>query len=357
MIMKLLQQQPWLESKKKDLLFILLPAFIPLLLIITFQDYFSHQTEVNIFWWIVLVLSIDVAHVYSTLFRFYWEKDTYAKHKVLLTIIPLAAFTIGFILHLIDAMLFWRVIAYVAVFHFVRQQYGFMRLYSRKEKLNRITRFIDSLTIYSATLYPLLYWHANLTSNLHWFVEGDFIHISTNITSIAFYIYWIIIVIYLIKEIIIARQTGNINLPKNLLIIGTCLSWYLGIITFKGDLIFTLFNVIAHGIPYMALVYFFSSKKSPQNSKLPWKRIAIFIITILGLAYLEEGLWDGLVWKDHETIFPFFNTLPAIESPLLLAVLVPLLALPQLTHYVLDGFIWKMNSSHAKPNGIASDLS
>ena len=341
MMSDLLQQQPWLESKKKDLLFILLPAFIPLLLIIVFQDYFNSQTEVNIFWWIVLVMSIDVAHVYSTLFRFYWEKDTYKQHKSLLIVIPIAAFVIGCILHFIDGMLFWRVIAYVAVFHFVRQQYGFMRLYSRKEKFNRIARFIDSLTIYSATVYPLVYWHANLTSNLHWFIEGDFIRISTEVARIAAYAYWIIIVVYLLKEIMIIRQSGHINLPKNLLIIGTCLSWYLGIITFKGDLIFTLFNVIAHGIPYMALVYFFSSKKAAPATTLPWKSVFIFILTILVLAYLEEGLWDGLVWKDHEAVFPFFNSLPAIESPLLLAVLVPLLALPQLTHYVLDGFIWR----------------
>ncbi len=342
MMSDLLQHQPWLESKKKDLLFILLPAFIPLLLIIVFQDYFSIQTEVNIFWWVVLVLSIDVAHVYSTLFRFYWESDTFTKHKSLLLIIPLVAFMAGFILHLIDGMLFWRVLAYVAVFHFVRQQYGFMRLYSRKEKFNRLSRFIDSLTIYSATLYPLIYWHANLTNNLHWFVEGDFIRISTAVADMAAYAYWLIIVVYVVKEIISIKQTRSINLPRNLLIIGTCLSWYLGIITFKGDLIFTLFNVIAHGIPYMALVYFFSSKKSVRSNTLPWKSVSIFILTVLVLAYLEEGLWDGLVWRDHEAVFPFFNSLPAIESPLLLAFLVPLLALPQLTHYVLDGFIWRM---------------
>jgi hypothetical protein len=152
-------------------------------------------------------------------------------------------------------------------------------------------------------------------------------------------------VVYVVKEIISIKQARSINLPRNLLIIGTCLSWYLGIITFKGDLIFTLFNVIAHGIPYMALVYFFISKRSSEVTTMSWKGVLIFIITVLLLAYLEEGLWDGFVWRDHEVVFPIFASLPHIDTPLLLAVLVPLLALPQLTHYVLDGFIWKIHKS------------
>jgi hypothetical protein len=29
---------------------------------------------------------------------------------------------------------FWSVLAYIAVFHFIPQQYGFMRLYARRAK-------------------------------------------------------------------------------------------------------------------------------------------------------------------------------------------------------------------------------
>jgi hypothetical protein len=64
-------------------------------------------------------------------------------------------------------------------------------------------------------------------------------------------------------------------------------------------------------------------------------------------AYFEEGLWDGLVWKEHASVFKPFATLPAINSDMLLALIVPLLALPQSTHYVLDGFIWKMKKKDA----------
>ncbi|MEO6979448.1 MAG: hypothetical protein ABI113_13750 [Mucilaginibacter sp.] len=34
--------------------------------------------------------------------------------------------------------------------------------------------------------------------------------------------------------------------------------------------------------------------------------------------------------------------MPAITKSIVLALVVPLLALPQSTHYVLDGFIWRV---------------
>jgi hypothetical protein len=133
-----------------------------------------------------------------------------------------------------------------------------------------------------------------------------------------------------------------------MIMLGTYLSWYVGIITFQGDLIFTLLNVVAHGIPYMGLIWIHGEKKAPDFS-FGWKGIAIFITILLGLAYFEETLWDILVWKDHPDIFPFFTTHDALNNPYLLSLIVPLLVLPQLTHYVLDGFIWRFSKdSHAR---------
>jgi hypothetical protein len=48
------------------------------------------------------------------------------------------------------------------------------------------------------------------------------------------------------------------------------------------------------------------------------------------------------VWRDHGMFYAWLNWVPRVEEKALLAVLVPLLALPQATHYVLDGFIWKV---------------
>jgi hypothetical protein len=244
------------------------------------------------------------------------------------------------ILHFIGAMAFWRTLAYLAVFHFVRQQYGFLRLYTRKELKTKFRVTVDNLVIYNATLYPMLYWHFYRSKDLHWFVEGDLISLPSQLGFICTWTYWVIIVIYVFTEIYHIRRTNKFNIPKNLLIVGTYLSWHLGIITFKGDLIFTMLNVIAHGVPYMALVYFRSSKSKINTV---WKSALLFIGTIITLSYFEEGLWDSLIWRDHEELFSIFNSLPQVSNHWMLSVLVPLLALPQITHYILDGFIWRIS--------------
>lgn len=336
------RKQPWLSSPEKEIGLILAPSLLPVAIIFIFQDYFTSH-EVSSLWWVILVLCIDVSHVYSTLFRLYWDKPTFVKYKNLLVTIPVVAFIIGAGLHFYDSMLFWRILAYVAAFHFVRQQYGFVRLYSRQEKGSTLARTIDTVAIYNATLYPLLYWHLHLTSKLSWFVQGDFLSIKPIVASdILQGIFIAIMAIYVIKEGWFSFRNKLFNIPKNMIMLGTYLSWYVGIITFQGDLIFTLLNVVAHGIPYMGLIWIHGEKKA-RSFSFGWKGIMIFITLLLGLAYFEETLWDILVWKDHPDIFPFFTAHAALNNPLLLSLIVPLLVLPQLTHYVLDGFIWRFS--------------
>ena len=52
-----------------------------------------------------------------------------------------------------------------------------------------------------------------------------------------------------------------------------------------------------------------------------------------------------LVWRDHDGLFPWAGALPQVAEATLLAFVVPLLALPQVTHYLIDGFIWKMRKA------------
>jgi hypothetical protein len=338
-----MKNQPWLADPTKETWLILAPSILPVALIFLFNDYFLNS-EVSSLWWLILVLCIDVSHVYSTLFRMYWDRATFAKYKRLLIMIPIVGFIAGATVHLYSAAIFWRILAYVAVFHFVRQQYGFMRLYSRKEIQSKLFKFIDSVSIYNATLYPLIYWHINLTGKLSWFVKGDFISFQIpGLDDVLFYIFLAILAMYILKEIWIVIEQRAFNIPKNMIMIGTYASWYVGIVAFQGDLIFTLLNVVAHGIPYMGLIWIYGEKKSSATSLFGWRGALIFIAVLIAFAYVEEGLWDVLVWKDHTDIFPFFTQNASLESSLLLSIIVPLLVLPQITHYVLDGFIWRFS--------------
>ena len=73
-----------------------------------------------------------------------------------------------------------------------------------------------------------------------------------------------------------------------------------------------------------------------------------FLGLIFLFAFIEEGLWDITVWNEHRNIFGT-NGLMAIDlSDRILSFVVPLLALPQITHYILDGFIWKVRKDEFK---------
>lgn len=338
-------RQQWLKTPAFDTLFILAPGFAALLVTVLLPERYKSTAQMPLAAWVILVLLVDVAHVYSTLYRTYWDPVRFSKHKVLYLTIPIACYIGGVLLYAINGLLFWRLLAYLAVFHFVRQQYGFMRLYSRNEPRNTLSSLTDTLVIYAATIYPLVYWHCTSGRNFNWFVANDFVAINASWLKLcAGIVYAGIIATYVVKELVTALRAKYFNIPKNAVIVGTLLTWYAGIIAYNGDLAFTLLNVIAHGIPYVALIWITSYDNKPSTRATAnslFLKIAAFVGALILLAYLEEGLWDGMVWREHNSVFPIFQALPVIDNPLWLCLIVPLLSLPQSTHYVLDGFIWR----------------
>ncbi len=352
--------KPWLKSSTFDLAFILLPSFASVLFVVLFSNFLGETNAVPLWAWLIFILGIDVSHVYSTLFRTYFNSNEYNENKTLLTLIPIGVWLVGVALYSIDNLLFWRVLAYVAVFHFIRQQYGFLRLYTREQQSNKFDRWLSAGTVYLATLYPIVYWHSHQPRNFHWFIDGDFIvGLPVWASNIVGVVYLIIFCLYVVNEFK-NMFTGNaINIPKNAVIFGSALSWYFGIVYFNGDMAFTITNVVAHGIPYMALVWLYGEKqKDKANAPLILGRFSyklffskfslpLFLAVLLIFGYLEEGFWAGLVWREHLEAFGVLGKLPEVTAKDTLAWIVPLLTLPQATHYVLDGFIWKIKDSEA----------
>ena len=354
--MKTNSAQPWIYSKKMDLLFIVGPAFFVTALVILLHDHIEMFTSVPPWLWLLLVVGVDVTHVYSTLFRTYLDKVEMHKRQALYLLTPLIAWVAGCLLYSLGSMVFWRALAYLAVFHFVRQQYGFMMIYGRKEEQR--FKLIDKLAIYAATLYPLIYWHGN-ARNFDWFIEGDFFKFdSSAIVTLAGLAYLAILFVYLLKELLLWRQSHGFNWPRNLLLLGTALSWLCGIVIFNNDIAFTAINVISHGVPYLALMWIYGRNQAQlqgekSSFQFSWvarvfqrKWLTVYLGVLFAWAYFEESLWDGLIWQDHGTVLYFADKFPIIHSEQTLVWLVPLLAMPQITHYVLDAFIWRMQRSN-----------
>jgi len=346
--------QAWLSSARWDCLWIIAPAFLSSGIVLLLRNQIPETQNVPLWVWVGFVLLIDVAHVYATLFRTYFDPQSFERNRGLLLALPAIAWIGGSLLYSMDALFFWRALAYLAVFHFIRQQFGFAVLYSRKDSDQvKKCRWLDCAAIYMATIYPMLYWHTNMPRNISWFVAGDFVeNVPEIVGQVGLGVYVLVAALYVVKEIFFGIKNRFFNIPRNLLIAGTAISWWTGIITFNSDMAFTITNVVSHGVPYMALIWLYHHKDAAEGTqklfqKREWGKLLIsnaliFFVFLVLLAYLEEGLWDGLVWREHLSVFAPFAVLPVINDGAVLALLIPFLALPQSTHYLLDGFIWRV---------------
>ncbi len=335
-------KQPWIDNAKTDFWAILAPPFLVLFIVFVFQEKLMEiQEEYSFFTWLFLIVFVDVAHVYSTLFKTYFVKEEFKRRKLLYLGIPAISLVLGILLFQFGSLTFWSVLALVAVFHFIRQQYGFMRIYSRFEPKG-FGKKLDGLIIYSATIYPMIFWFFT-PRKFTWFVENEFNWMQNlpNLLPVFTGIYLLIIAVYVIKTCYEIIKFKTFNIPKNAVIIGTFLSWYFGIVYFNSDLIFTFLNVISHGIPYISLIYIREIIQKDRNylkNLSVYKSsfgILLFVLILFSIAFFEEFLWEILVWKENISV----SNISLSENWQML--LVPLLTVPQLTHYLLDGFIWR----------------
>lgn len=299
--------------------------------------------------WFVFVVGLDVAHVWSTLYRTYLDRDELSKRKLLYVALPLACYALGVLMYSVDRLIFWRVFAYVAVFHFIRQQVGWVAIYrARAGESRRFDRLLDDVVVYAATLWPLLYWHANLPLQFEWFVAGDFVDLRLLQPLVAPLgaVYVALLCAYVVHYLRRWREGNAINTGKHLVVATTAIIWFVGIVAMDEDFGFTVTNVTIHAVPYFALLWMYARERAKERPHALVARVVkggvvAFFTVALVLAFVEELAWERLVWHDRPGWFGGVER----DAPLLgaeaLRWLVPFLALPQAVHYALDGFLWR----------------
>jgi hypothetical protein len=307
--------------------------------------------------WVVFVLAIDVAHVWSTLFRTYLDRAEIARRRPLYVGLPLVLWASGGLLHAFSPLGFWRALAYLAVFHFVRQQVGWVAIYrARSGERSRVDKWIDDAAVYASTGVPLLIWHASLPRPFTWFVRGDFVGapqlaalVPAAKASLA-----VALTVFVLRQVQRALSERAVNVGKIVVVLSTAAIWWFGIVTTGSDFEFTVTNVVVHGVPYLVLLWQYARFRAAEAPRAAGSRIiqhgiGVFLGVLLALAFVEELFWDRLVWHDRPWLFGGGDSLGIAggahampeASSLLMAVVVSLLAVPQATHYALDAFLWR----------------
>lgn len=356
----------WIKSPFWDLLFFICPLIIPIMVGVVLQQYDLVPKNIPNWMWLLIIPILDVGHVWSTLFRTYLSPAETKGHEVLFYSVPIIILFISILIFSYSYVVFWQLLTYIAIFHFVRQQYGILMIYGGRS-------LIDKVAIYSVTIIPILYWHS-VPKQFDWFVKDGFVvKFPHGFSKVLLVVYIFIFIFYTLNEI---KNIANkkFNLPKNLWLLGTASSWGVGIVIWDNDFLFTLSNVLSHGIPYIALVYIYSINRYKRTSEKLYfnlsglfdsfkvKKILMFLGIVFLIGYTEELLWDAFLWQEHQEIFMadyngYFNRLFVYLGDLatnndVLAIIVPMLTLPQLTHYFVDGFIWKYKYSGQDIRGV-----
>lgn len=338
----------WIFSPTIDLAVFGGPALVALALVVAAPGLGLAGADTPAWGWIAGVLLVDVGHVWSTGFITYLDRSELDRRPLLYATIPLAGWLGGVAVYALAGPAgFWRALAYLAIFHFIRQQYGWVALYRARAgeaARDRLGAWIDGAMIYAATLYPLIWWHTARPRAFSWFVDGDLaIGWPATIATVAGALYLAIIAAYLARALVTARR-GPVPWGKHLVVATTAACWYVGIVATDGDFTFTITNVLIHGVPYVALVILYGravaaadpASAASVGARLLRRPFVLALALLWTIAFVEELIWDRAVWHDHPHLFGGSFGIDDLQL-----ILVPLLAVPQLTHYLLDAVLWR----------------
>lgn len=355
---------PWIFGRRVDLAVFVGPTLAGLALASLVPLGVVSPGKLPTWAWVALVVSVDVAHVHATLFRTYLDAAELRRRPLTYTLVPIGCLAAGVALFSQGPTWFWRVLAYVAVFHFVRQQAGWVAIYRAKSGPSTVVdRVVDDAAIYLSTGVPLLAWHASLPRGFSWFVDGDFVAIAAPraVTVAAWVALAAALAAFVARQVWRARRALPVSAGKIAVVASTAVSWCVGIEVVDHDLGFTALNVLPHGVPYFVLLHAYARARSETRpasvvASVVRAGIPAFLCVLLALAVAEEALWDRLVWRDHANLFGW---LPQPDAARWLWLVVPLLTLPQSVHYVLDALLWRRGDTgpeQARALGFAATL-
>lgn len=359
MLQTRMQPAVWLVSRRFDLWVFVAPALGSLLLAGFGPRLAEADGRTPLWAWLLFVVGIDVAHVHGTTLRVYMTSHELLRRPALYLGVPTLALIVSVLVYAHDPRLFWRLLAYLAVFHFIRQQIGWARLYrKRASEQSRFDARLDEAVLYVSMGYPLLVWHARLPTDFEWFMPGDFLRWNDITDALALSSRWHGLLPHLVdaasiiwaglllgfglRQWQLKRRGTPLRTGKLLLVATTASTWFCGIVWFANDFAFTVTNVVAHGVPYMVMSYRVT-RSVPFGSALLNRSGLAYLCALVSLALAEEWLWDASVWHEHAALFP---ALAAMSAGALESILVPLLALPQIVHYVLDAYLWRLDGSN-----------
>ena len=286
--------------------------------------------------WAIL---IDAPHVFGTFSRTYFDR-TERQNRARLLWGSLLFFAIGPVLVLLGfGLVFLFVAALWAYYHLVKQHYGFMVLYKKKNgDLSRVDNVLDRVFLLFAFNYPFVEFiardpdaMARVPAVLHGGVNG-FAKLLLAGTLLSF-------VVWLGRQIQRAIVGEPLNVPKYLLLGAAIPMHWIVLLTpmpHKPIAIVAILTIY-HNFQYHRLIWFHNQKYANAREKYG----AAELISRRILFYVAFGVLFGIIYQGPRQILGYFGLQNGSQSlPLQLGI--SFLWGYAFIHYYLDSKIWRV---------------
>ena len=290
--------------------------------------------------WAIL---IDAPHVFGTFSRTYFDR-TERHNRARLLWGSLLFFAIGPVLVLAGfGFVFLFVAALWAYYHLVKQHYGFMVLYKKKNgDLARVDNFLDRAFLLFAFNYPFVEFiardpeaMARVPAALRGGVSG-FAKLLLAGTILSF-------IVWLGRQIQRAIVGESLNVPKYLLLAAAIPMHWIVLLTpmpHKPIAIVAILTIY-HNFQYHRLIWFHNQKYTNAREKYG----AAELISRKLLFYIAFGILFGIIYQGPRQILGYFglqSTAAGTALPLTVQLGISFLWGYAFIHYYLDSKIWRV---------------
>lgn len=285
----------WIFNKREDYLWIISPTLIGFFIIFMYfllTDYLKINEATSVFsLYIIWAFLFDGTHAFATYSRTYFDKLFFKENKNML-LKSLSVFFIGplFILTFyflndnpnatnISFIIFNRFAICYAYYHLIRQHWGFLVIYRKKnnEITDDITRKLDGLLLALGTIYPFLHGQVNKVKLFH--ISETIIISMKEWTHTATYLFFIGAAIYLLSFYNkLGLKRIKLNVIALLMIMSSVIVFLVKFYTLKTILVFTSYLVAVLFLFVLTYYLFLIVKtKEYQFNKPKW----ILLFTVL----------------------------------------------------------------------------
>ncbi|MBA3321708.1 MAG: hypothetical protein H0T45_09740 [Pyrinomonadaceae bacterium] len=301
-----------------------------------------HLSELIPVWWLVAgwAILIDAPHLFGTFSRTYFDREERQARRRLLWG-SLAFFAIGPLMVLAGyALLFFFLAALWAYYHLVKQHYGFMVLYKKKNAdLASADNALDRLFILVALSYPFVAFVAREPEALARVparLAGAFKFLDAALLMATI----LVALVWLARQVWRAIKGEPLNVPKYLLLAAAVPMHWVVLLTPMPHkpLAIVAILTIYHNLQYHRLIWFHNQKYQRGAESRERHGAAAEFISRRLLYYVAFGVLFGLWYQLPRRLVGDINGAQSTLTQTIAAFFWGYAFI----HYYLDSKIWRV---------------